>query len=156
MRNIQLLIGCLIFAGASCREELTPTPYTYTQVFTGVTSKTWKVKFIELAIDGEAEDTFTLSCDPDHLYTFQANPERGFKVTAGANRCSADEPDVINDTWSYNSATATLTMILPFFNDTGLPFIVREARKNKMELEIFLDQENTTSYRIHFEPTDED
>ena len=43
-------------------------------------------------------------------------------------------------------------MLLPFFSaTTAYPFIVREAENKTLELEIFLDEENTQSYRIHFE-----
>ena len=139
----------------SCTEQVTPTPYTYTKVFTGENSKTWKVKFLEYTLDGKVDETFNLTCDANHLYTFYANSERAFEVVAGSNKCTTDEADKITDTWSFNNASATLTMILPFFTDSSLPFIVRDARKSKLELEFFLDEENTTSYRIHFEVTKE-
>ena len=102
------------------------------------------------------DETFNVACATDDKYTFYANSERGYKATTGSKKCSTDESDVINDSWSFNNASATLTMVLPFFTESSLPFIVRAARKNKMELEIFLDEKNTSSYRIHFEATDED
>ena len=157
MKGKSLLVLSLTFLGAlSCTEENIPKPFVYSKVFTGDISKTWKVKFLEVTTKGQVDDTFTLPCDADHQYTFYANAERAFKVTAGANKCSDTDADVINDAWGFNNATATLSMVLPFFTSSSLPFIVREAKKNKMELEIFLDEANTSSYRIHFEPTQED
>ena len=47
-------------------------------------------------------------------------------------------------------------MILPIFADNSLPFIVREAEEDDMEVEIFFDETNTSSYRIHFEAIDEE
>jgi hypothetical protein len=142
MRKIQLSIVGVFFMLCSCTEQITPTPYSYTKVFTGENSKTWVVKFLEFTINGEVDDTFTLECDAKHLYTFYANGERSYKAVAGSDKCSADDADVITDSWSFNNASATLTIVLPFFTDSSLPFIVREG--------------NTTSYRIHFESTDED
>ncbi len=150
------ILSMLLLVVVSCTEEVTPTPYKYTTVFTGENSKTWKVKFLEYTLDGKVDETFNVACATDDKYTFYANSERGYKATTGSKKCSTDESDVINDSWSFNNASATLTMVLPFFTESSLPFIVRAARKNKMELEIFLDEKNTSSYRIHFEATDED
>ena len=144
-------VSILLILITSCSEEITPTPYSYTKVFTGATSKTWIVKFLEQTLDGVVKDTFNVSWASDDEYIFYANPERAFKATTSSKKCSTDEPDIIIDTWSLNNASATLTMVLPFFSLSGLPFIVREAKKNDMVLEFFLDEENTTSYRIHLE-----
>ena len=141
----------------SCSEELKPTPYVYTKIFTGENSKTWKCKFLEQTLNGSITDTFTVSCSTDDLYTFFANPEHSYQVKTGLKKCFAPpEADVINDTWNFNNASATLSMILPFFDDTSpLPFILIDVTKSKMVTEIFLDQNNTESYRIHFESTNE-
>ena len=147
------LVGLLILV--SCSEEVIPTPYEYTKIFTGETSKTWKLKFLEQTLDGDVEETFNVSCGSDDQYVFYANSERAYKVTTGTKKCDVDESDVIDDSWSFNNASATLTMILPFFTTSSLPFIVREAKKNKLELEFFLDEENTKSYRIHLESVKE-
>lgn len=148
-----VLIWLLIFG--SCSEEVIPTPYQYTKIFTGENSKTWKLKFLEQTLDGDVEETFNVACGSDDQYIFYANSERAYKVITGTKKCASDESDVINDSWSFNNASATITMVLPFFTESSLPFIVREAKKNKLELEIFLDEENTASYRIHLELTSE-
>jgi hypothetical protein len=62
----------------------------------------------------------------------------------------------MTDTWSFNNATATLTIILPIFSSNRLPFIVRKLDEDDLTLEIFFDQEGTASYRIYFELTDEE
>ena len=47
-------------------------------------------------------------------------------------------------------------MILPIFSDSALPFTVKEVDGDDMEVEIFFDETNTGSYRIHFEAIDEE
>ena len=139
----------------SCSEDLKPTPYVYTKVFTGENSKTWKIKFFEQTLNGEINDTFSVNCSSDDLYTFYANSERTLQIKTGSKKCSSTEASVITDSWSFNNGSATLIMILPVLADFSLPMIVKEAGKNKMVLEIFLDAANTESYRIHFESTNE-
>jgi hypothetical protein len=156
MTKIQLsVISILFLAVGGCTKEVTPTPYPYTKVFTGVHSKTWKLKFLEQTLNGAVEETFNIACSSDDEYTFYANFERAYKSSAGANKCDPRDANVIDDTWGFDNASATLTMILPFFRESSLPFIVREAKKNNMVLEIFIDQKNTESYRIHLESTSE-
>ena len=154
IRTLQIMLVALCF---SCSEEIKPMPYTYTQNFTGATSKTWKLSFLEETLNGKVIGTFSVSCAADDQYTFYANSERLYEVKTGSLKCYQDpEPALISDTWTFNNATATLTMILPFFRqDTSLPFIVKEVRKNKMEVEIFLDEPNTRSYRVHFDALSE-
>jgi hypothetical protein len=149
------IITILLLTASSCSEEEVPAPNPYSKVFTGVNSKTWKVKFLEQTFNGKIEDTFNVPCATDDNYTFYANAERAYKAVTGTQKCSADEPSVIDNSWSFNNASATLSMVLPFFSENSLPFIVREAKKNNMILEIFLDNENTSSYRVHFESTNE-
>lgn len=154
MSKIPIVLVWLLILG-SCSEEVIPTPYQYTKIFTGENSKTWKLKFLEQTLDGDVEETFNVACASDDQYTFYANSERAYKVITGTKKCAADESDVIDDSWTFNNASATITMILPFFTESSLPFIVREAKKNKLELEIFLDEKNTASYRIHLESVSE-
>jgi hypothetical protein len=145
----------IMFSG--CTEDVTPTPYTYTKVFTGENSKTWKVKILEETLDGKVIDRFTILCAADDRYVFYASTGHAFEALTGSNKCSATEQDVIEDVWTFNNASATLTMLLPFFvEDSTLPFFVREVDKNGMVLEIFLDQKNTNSYRIHLDVVSED
>jgi len=139
-----------------CSEEFTPTPYTYSKIFTGENNKTWKITLIEETLNDAIIDKFLPSCLTDDRYVFYANPEHSFQAISGSRKCFQDEADLTTDTWSFSNATATLTMLLPILNDSSLPFIVREAEDDDMEVEIFFDEANTASYRIHFEAIDEE
>ncbi|MBL7858363.1 MAG: hypothetical protein JNM57_11795 [Cyclobacteriaceae bacterium] len=155
MRRITSILSVSIFLfSVSCSEELTPTPYTYTQFFTGENSKTWKIKFFEETSNGNIVDRFSVACTSDDQYIFYAGADRLFETTSGSRKCS-DEAGLISDSWTFSNATATLTMILPVFSpDFSLPFIVKKLDKKDMVLEIFFD-DDAGSYRIHFEATAE-
>ncbi len=143
---------------ASCAEDVKVTPNTYTQVFTGQHSKTWKVKFFEQTLDGNVVETFTVDCTSDDQFTFNAGSEHAYQVATGSKKCNSDpvEDDQIVDTWDFTNSSATMQMIFPVFDPTSrLPFIVREAKSDKMTLEIFFDSSGKESYRIHFESTQE-
>jgi hypothetical protein len=158
MKRIASLFSAfvLLVLALSCSEELVPTPYTYTKVFTGENSKTWKIKFLEETYEGKVIERFPLNCATDDEYTFYANSEHTFEALTGTQKCDSTEPGLIEDVWTFTNASATLTMILPFFSvNSTVPLIVRAADDDEMELEIFLDEENTASYRIHFEVIDE-
>lgn len=135
----------------ACSEEKEPTPYTYTQVFTGTTSKAWTVSTIRLKEEGKADQVFSLPpCLADDRYVFYANTDRLYEITEGSTRCSANDPDLIlSDSWSFNNANATLNIVFPLLADGRLPFIVREATNSEITLEIFFN-DNKSSYRILF------
>jgi hypothetical protein len=145
-----------MIAAIGCSEEFTPTPYTYSKVFSGENNKTWKITLFEETLNGDIVAKFMPSCLTDDRYIFYANPEHSYQTTSGSGKCFEDEPDVTNDRWTFLNSTATLTMILPIFSDSALPFIVREVDSDDMELEIYFDETNTGSYRIHFEAIDEE
>lgn len=146
----------LVLLGLSCSEELVPKPYTFTQIFTGEVKKTWVIKFFEETLNGEVTDTFSVECAEDDLYTFYNDVEHSFEVETKSKKCySPAEAGIIQDTWVYTPGSSTLSMIIPVFSpDISLPFIVRQVENNKMELEIFFDN-NTASYRIHFSAIEE-
>ena len=78
-----LIISITLFLtfAISCSEEIVPTPYTYTQVFSGKNSKTWIFKSIILWEEGKADINFTLSnCVKDDRYVFYANSEKTYEV----------------------------------------------------------------------------
>jgi hypothetical protein len=150
-----LLSVCMI-AAIGCSEEFTPTPYTYTKIFTGENNKTWKITLFEETLNDDIVAKFMPSCLNDDRYVFYANPEHSFEAVSGSQKCFEDEADTTTDRWTFSNATATLTMILPVLSDSALPFIVREADGDDMEIEIFFDETNTGSYRIHFEAIDEE
>lgn len=147
-----MLTVFIIASLLACTEQKDPEPYSYTKIFTGVTSKVWKLSFVELAVNGKVVDVRTEPCLVDERYTFYSNEERLYSIDFGKVRCDGTEVITkISDSWSYNTSTTTLTMIMPYFiNNPLVPLIVREARRDKMILEIFFDQENTVSYRFNF------
>ncbi len=153
MKSAYSFLAICLLLLISCSEDIVPSPYTYTQVFTGKNSKTWAVRFLEETLNGNVVDRFTISCATDDKYIFYANTERKYEVLTGTRKCNpTSEAGTIENVWSFTNSSATLTMLLPFFSATNtLPFIVREAEKKTLEIEIFLDEENTQSYRIHFE-----
>jgi len=160
MNRNWLLFYTILFLGAgalSCSEDVNPTPYNYTKVFTGENSKTWRITHFEQTLNGKVVNRFSAECVGDDRYIFYANVDRKFEARNGSKKCyNPPEPSVIEDSWSFNNASATLNIVISFLADFSLPYIVREAEKEDMVLEIFLDQENTQSYRIHFDLVDED
>jgi Prokaryotic membrane lipoprotein lipid attachment site len=153
--KIVFIFALLLLAG--CSEDIKPTPYTYSQIFSGKNQKTWKYKSIILWEEGKADTNFTLNpCISDDLYVFYANVEKKYEVTNGTSKCTSDEPEIVlTDTWSFINGGATLNIIVPFLSDLSLPYIVREISDGDMLLEIFINQENTQSYRIAFESVGE-
>lgn len=155
--TVQLMVfGLFALLASGCREDLEPTPYTYTQLFTGKNSKTWAMTFVEETEGGKVIDRFPIQCAEDDDYIFYATSDRLYEVKSGSAKCFEDEPATMTDTWSFNNATATLTIILPVLSAQQLPFIVRKVDEDDLTLEIFFDQEGTASYRIYFELTDEE
>lgn len=148
-----LLLIALVLSG--CEDKLDPQPFTYSQLFTGSVSKTWKLTLIEVTEEGKVVDRFAIDCAKDDQYTFHASSDRLYEFTSGSNLCSDDETDFL-DSWSFNNATATFSFILPIFSTSqAINFIVRKADKNDFTLEVFLDEEGKESYRIHFVLEDE-
>jgi hypothetical protein len=154
-RFIAYLFSFAFLAGLlSCTEEVKPTPYTYTKVFTSENSKTWKITKVSLSVTGKADEDIALStCEGDDRYIFYNNAERLYEVINGKTSCDADEPStLVSYTWSFSNSGASLNIVIPhFFGNFIIPFIVRKATDKTMELEIFLNQENTISYVFYFE-----
>jgi hypothetical protein len=153
---IRFLICVQVAALISCREDFDPTPYTYTQLLTGKISRTWELSIIEETLDGKMVDRFELDCANDDEYIFNSTSDRLYEVKTGSNKCSNGEPALITDTWSFNNATATLVVILPFLSSNQLPFIVRKLDNDDLTLEIFFDESGTASYKIYFKLKDEE
>ena len=152
-----IVLTAILTVVVSCSEEVMPTPYTYSQIFSGKNSKTWQLRSILLWEEGKQDVTFTLpNCIKDDLYIFYANSEKLFEVKNGATKCDSEEADIlVSDTWTFINAGATLTITIPILAEFNLPYIVREVDKNDMLLEIFLDFEGTQSYRLAFKSVGE-
>ena len=138
-----------------CSEEIKPSPYTYSQLFSGKDKKTWAFKSIVLWEKGKSDTNLSLNtCISDDLYIFYADAEKKYEITNGATKCSTNEPDLIlTDTWSFVNGGATLNIIIPFLSDLTLPYIVREVSNSNMVIEIFINESNTQSYRMAFQST---
>jgi len=147
--SVYFLFGVLM----ACSEAITPTPLTYTKVFTGDDHKSWSIKYFIFKQTGKGDQTFGLaSCSGDDKYIFYAGLDRKYQIDNNSTTCSPDAgiSYPLIDTWSFVNATATLTIIIPELSDSALPFFVRSVNDKQMVLEIFVDQENTTSYQIYF------
>jgi len=145
----------LITILSSCKEEVTPTPFTFSKVFTGEVSKTWQIEYIELTLNGDITDRFADNCFTDDTYRFYATSDRLYVAKSGSQKCGDEESEVISS-WGYSSGTTSLSIVIPILSSFTLPFIVRDVDDNDMVLEIFFDETGTESYRIHFELTDEE
>lgn len=152
MKTIQLLVvllAAVTFWG--CEEEITVTPATYSRIFTGETSKTWRMKAIQILEDGKPTGSFLVpdDCAFDDLFIFHNNPEKLFIVDNNTQKCNEDEPqEIARDTWSFVNASATLEMIVPILADFKLPFIVKSVDERDMTTEIFFQG---GSYRFVYE-----
>jgi hypothetical protein len=165
MKKRHVLFYSLLFLVAACTEEVKPIPYSYTRYFTGTNSRTWKLTHLTIKQQGKGDINFTESdlpfalggsCAADDRYIFYANSLKSFEANEGASKCAEGDPQqIVSDVWTFSNANATLTFIFPLLSTVDrLPFFVRSADDSEMELEIFLDQNNTSSYRFGFKATD--
>jgi hypothetical protein len=151
-----LLFVFLLTAIGACHEVIEPKPYEYSKLFTGKNNKTWAVTLLEETLNGKVVDRFTIDCANDDEFIFYASSDRLYEVKSGSQKCFTEEPTLTTDSWAFNNATATLTIILPFLSSNPLPFIVKEADDEEITLEIFFDEEGTASYKIYLESIDEE
>ena len=79
-----LLLGTCLIAAVGCSEEFTPTPYTYSKVFTGQNNKTWKITLFEETLNEVIIDKFMPGCITDDRYVFYANTEHSFQAISGS------------------------------------------------------------------------
>ena len=150
------LILASLFVGLSCSEELNPQPYEYTRLLTNGSAKTWVLSHYAFTENGEVDNSSILACYKDDRHTFWANPEKSIQVTGGENKCVEDEPGMlINDTWSFNNANATLIVEISLIVGK-LPYFIRDLDEDDLVLEIFIDQESIFSYRIYFEAVEDE
>jgi hypothetical protein len=153
MKQKMWLVFIMIFTLlCGCSEEREVKPFTYTKIFTGETEKTWLLEQVLVKKAGTADQPLDFSqCELDDRYTFKADEVRTFVVSNGLTVCeeSEDPGDYVVDSWSFVNTGAVLSIAVPrVFGDFILPFIVREATKDRIVLEIFADQENTISYQL--------
>lgn len=152
-----IVFSFVLLVAFSCSEDIKPKPFTYSEIFSGKNSKTWVFKTIKLVQEGKNDVNYSLpNCIKDDRYIFYANDEKLLEVTNGLTKCGAGEPDLlVSDSWSFVNANATLNFVFPVLAEFSLPYIVRKVDKKSMELEIYLDEEGTVSYRMTFESISE-
>lgn len=144
----------LVFLLLACTEEVPVTPYEYSKVFSGETSRGWTIRSVLLWTEGKATlPLFLDECDIDDIYVFYADADHTYQVREGGKRCTDGSPAVITQSnWSFVSSKATLTIPIPLIFEEPLPFTVREVDESRMTLEIFFD-EGKGSYRFNFRST---
>ncbi|MDO1448550.1 hypothetical protein Q0590_19895 [Rhodocytophaga aerolata] len=143
-----LLAGMLGLGG--CTEEVKPTPYTYSQLLTGTTSKSWRLTGIQLIEEGKQPFSFNIpnDCVYDDLYVFHADKDRTFEIKEGASKCDSNDPDVFfTDTWSIVNATSTINFLLPLL-PSGT-YTLKNLTENSFTMEYYFEEDNY-SYRFIF------
>jgi hypothetical protein len=148
---IGLLAIFVSFGG--CTEEVKPTPYTYSQLLSGTTSKTWRLSGVQIIEEGQQPVSFDLreifpECINDDLYVFHADKDRTFEILEGSTKCRPNNPDVVfTDTWSIVNATATINFVFRGF-PSGT-FTLKSITENTFTVEYYIEQDNF-SYRFIF------
>ena len=129
-QNTMLLILCVgLWMTFSCSEELKPTPDSYTKIFTGENSKTWRIKLFEETLRDTVVGRSLPTCLTDDTFTFYANAEHLYETRSGSRQCFEDEAGLTTSGWSFSNSTATLTLLIPFLSDNALPFFVLSRRR---------------------------
>ena len=136
----------------ACSEPIKVEPYTYQQVFTGETQRSWTIRSVQYVENGKGAQVIGLSsCGYADSYTFYNNLERSLQVTT---KCNASDPSsVAQNTWSFENATSTLSMIMPLLDSppySQIPFVVKEIDDTKMVLDVYLNEGKTAAYRFNF------
>lgn len=140
----------------SCSESLDPTPFEYSQIFSGRVSKTWSLRSIAFRNTGDDDWKLTEACWSDDAYIFYRDAERKFEFKSGSTKCDPQESKVtITDTWSFSNANATLSFIIPILSDNALPFTVVDVDNNDLTVEIFFNDAGSQSYQMKFVLKDE-
>src|SRR3954464_7307734 len=92
MRRFFRYSACCFFSALiACSEAITPTPLTYTKIFTGDDHKSWSIKYFIFKQTGKGDQTFGLSsCASDDKYIFYAGLDRKYQIDNNATKCSPD------------------------------------------------------------------
>jgi hypothetical protein len=163
-RFLLLSLCASVIIITSCSEEVEPSPFTFSKNFTGNNDKTWRIEKLVLTEKNKKDQTRVLSpCESDDLYKFYANDEKLFEVYNGSTTCDSDGdgiPDeedlLVSYSWSYASANANLTMVVPhIFGYFVIPFVVKKVDSDEMQLQVFVNEEGTISYLLYFKLVNE-
>lgn len=149
------LIILSVFIAMACTEPPEVIPFEFSKAFTGEEKKGWTIRSFQYLEDGKGTQTGQLGdCLKDDLYIFYANEEHLMQITNGSHKCDESDPNLIAEgSWSYTTASATLSLPFPLLADVPLPFVVREVEEDRMTLEIFF-ADGKSSYRFNFRSAD--
>lgn len=150
---ISAICWVVLLSTFSCTEEVKPKPFEYSKLFTGANSKTWAITRAVIREKGKESELTLTSCEKDDRYIFYANEEKLFEVSNGVTKCDEEEDALlVSYVWGFSNANASLTMVIPhIFGNFIIPFIVKKADDDEMELEVYADLENTVSYGVYFQ-----
>jgi hypothetical protein len=144
-----------LFGLLGCSKSVEPEPFTYSQLLTGTTSKTWKLRSIQLIEKNSAPVNFTLpACFLNDLHIFSANAEKTYEFQR-PTKCNNNDPDYsYKDSWYLVNANATINFpfLIIFYlssNITSYNLTIKSLSKTDMTLE-FYDPEDDYSYRFQF------
>ena len=152
IRNIFLVVlltGVLAGIGG-CSEKEEPKPYTYSQLLTGTTSKSWRISGIQLIEANAQPVSFNLpnNCVYDDIYIFYADKDRKFEIQEGASKCSPEDPDIlVEDTWSIINATSTINFFFPVLGADS--YTLKSLTETTLTIEYYFPDLNF-SYRFIF------
>lgn len=148
VKNYIFIAG--LFIASACSEEVKVLPFTYPEIFTGETKKTWQIRSIQYIQDGKGTQTFGLDdCVLDDKYEFYNDFQRTYRVLNGAKKCEDDEPSILADSnWSFVNATASFTLTIPLLSSTPINGIAKEITADRMSVDFYLDQKS--AYRVNF------
>lgn len=160
MKFKRYIVIALLIILISCSEEVKITDFTYPQIFTGETKKSWVMRSFQVLRKGKGTisvppDALFDECIADDVYTFYFNSERSYIIDEGGSKCNPTDSDVVvNSNWSFVNTTASLTIVMPIFSGSPLPFIVSEIDETRMVLDLYLD--DNSAYRLNFRTTSGD
>jgi hypothetical protein len=147
----------MVFSGllCNCKEEVEPTPYTYSQLVSGTSFKIWKATHWQLKEEGKADlNSGFPDCVEDDLYHFYADENRTFEVYDEREKCDPEDPDkLVTSTWVVINARATMEFIIPFFSSSPLPWTIENLEDDEFEVSFHFN--NQKSINIFFELEEE-
>lgn len=137
-----------------CSKSVDPKPFTNSQLLTGTTSKTWRLRTVQLIEKNSAPVNFTLPpCYLNDSYIFYADSDKKFEFQHLTKCSDKDSGFTFTDSWSLVNANATINF--PFLvgilspNISSFNFTVKLLSKTDMTLEYY-DPLDEYSYRFQF------
>lgn len=156
-----IIVG-LFLSLFACSEPVEVEPFTYPQIFTGESQKSWKMRTVQIVRAGKGTLTYPAdafmdnegeTCVSDNIYTFYFDAQRSYKVTEGSTRCDPDASNIAYEgEWAFVNSTATLTILIPGLSSSALPFTIYTVDSQQLSLDIYVS--DTDNYRLNFKPVE--